>query len=131
MIIPKVSLTLIFRGNKIVSQQVAENKPEDFIENNSITFFTKKDGKKIKDTISFNTRKTNYIKQVINISEESYKAMLSDSVSEEYNKIVSKTKSNIVRKWDTVPKNKRVELHCRLIAESLGAEDFEFYIFDI
>ena len=93
MVEPKLSLILVLPGSTMVSQQVAENKPEELTEENKMLFksYKPKKGKSL-EVITFRTRKSIPARQVLKISQEAYEAMLEESTSPKYNKIVAKVK---------------------------------------
>ena len=130
MVEPKVSLTLVLPGSNMVSQQVAENKPKDYTEPNFLTIrtFDEKTKKVKKETLVFNTRKSIDAAQVLKMSQEAYEAMLEESTSPKYNKIVAKVKGKLIRVWDTMSEDARIKKHCELIAHDMGAIDFSYNI---
>ena len=113
----------------MVSQQVAENKPEELTEEHKLllkSYKSKKD--KGPEVITFRTRKSIPAKQVLKLSQEAYEAMLEESTSPKYNKIVAKVKGKLIRVWDTMSEDARIKKHCAIIAHDLGATDFTFNI---
>ena len=69
MVEPKLSLTLVLPGSNMVSQQVAENKPEEFTEENKMFFKSYKSKKdKSPNVIVFRTRKSIPARQVLKMS---------------------------------------------------------------
>ena len=56
-------------------------------------------------------------KQVINMSEIAYKAMIENCANNKFNKI-----------WNTMSKNERIKQHLNLIAHDLGAISFTFEV---
>lgn len=129
MIEPKLSLILVLPGSIMVSQQVAENKPKEFTEEHKM-FFKNYKSKKDKGpkVITFRTRKSIPAKQVLKMSQEAYEAMLEESTSPKYNKIVAKVKGKLIRVWDTMSEDARIKKHCELIAHDMGAIDFSYNI---
>ena len=129
MVEPKLSLILVLPGSIMVSQQVAENKPEELTEENKMLFksYKPKKGKSL-EVITFRTRKSIPARQVLKISQEAYEAMLEESTSPKYNKIVTKVKGKLIRVWDTMSENARIKKHCELIAHDRGAIDFSYNI---
>lgn len=129
MVEPKLSLILVLPGSIMVSQQVAENKPEELTEENKMLlkgYKSKKD--KSHEVITFRTRKSIPARQVLKMSQETYEAMLEESTSPKYNKIVAKVKGKLIRVWDTMSEDARIKKHCELIAHDMGAIDFSYNI---
>ena len=62
------------------------------------------------------------------MSQEAYKAMLEESTSPKYNKVIAKVKGKLIRVWDTMSEDARIKKHCAIIAHDLGATDFNFNI---
>ena len=129
MVEPKLSLILVLPGSIMISQQVAENKPEELTEENKMLFKSYKSKKdKSPEVITFRTRKSIPARQVLKISQEAYEAMLEESTSPKYNKIVAKVKGKLIRVWDTMSEDARIKKHCELIAHDMGAIDFSYNI---
>ena len=131
MVEPKLSLILVLPGSTMVSQQVAENKPEELTEEHKMllkSYKSKKD--KSHKVITFRTRKSIPAKQVLKMSQEAYEAMLEDSTSPKYNKVIAKVKGKLIRVWDTMSEDARIKKHCELIAHDMGAIDFSYNILD-
>ena len=129
MVEPKLSLILVLPGSIMISQQVAENKPEELTEENKMFFKSYKSKKdKSPEVITFRTRKSIPARQVLKISQEAYEAMLEESTSPKYNKIVAKVKGKLIRVWDTMSEDARIKKHCELIAHDMGAIDFSYNI---
>ena len=131
MVEPKLSLTLVLPGSNMVSQQVAENKPEEFTEEHKMFFKSYKSKKdKSPNVIVFRTRKSIPARQVLKMSQEAYKAMLEESTSPKYDKVIAKVKGKLIRVWDTMSEDARIKKHCELIAHDMGAIDFSYNILD-
>lgn len=123
---PKVSLTLTLQGGIMVSQQVAENKPEELYTEKSINIKSYRG--KNKEPLTFKIRNTIPVKQVLKMSWNSYKDMLETPTNPKYNKIVAKNKKGVIRVWDTMSEFNRIKKHCELIAHDMKAIDFTFNI---
>ena len=131
MIEPKLSLILVLPGSIMVSQQVAENKPEELTEEHKVLFKSYKSKKdKSPEVITFRTRKSIPAKQVLKMSQEAYKAMLEESTSPKYNKVIATVKGKLIRVWYTMSEDARIKKHCELIAHDMGAIDFSYNILD-
>ena len=126
----KLSLILVLPGSIMVSQQEAENKPEELTEEHK-TFLSKgyktKKGKGPK-VITFRTRKSIPARQVLQMSKEAYKAMLEEPTSPKYSKIVAKVKGKHIRVWETMSEDDRIKKNCELIAHDMGAISFDYNI---
>lgn len=131
MVEPKLSLILVLPGSTMVSQQVAENKPEELTEEHQMLFKNYKSKKdKSPEVITFRTRKSIPAKQVLKMTQEAYEAMLEESTSPKYNKVIAKVKGKLIRVWDTMSEDARIKKHCELIAHDKGAIDFSYNILD-
>ena len=129
MVEPKLSLILVLPGSIMISQQVAENKPEELTEENKMLFKSYKSKKdKSPEVITFRTRKSIPARPVLKISQEAHEAMLEESTSPKYNKIVAKVKGKLIRVWDTMSEDARIKKHCELIAHDMGAIDFSYNV---
>lgn len=124
-----MSLTLVLPGSIMVSQQVAGNKPK-FTEEHKMLFKNYKSKKnKEPEVVTFRTRKSIPAKQVLKMSKEAYEAMLEESTSPKYNKVVAKVKGKLIRVWDTMSEDARIKKHCELIAHDMGAIGFDYTVF--
>lgn len=123
-----MSLTLVLPGSIMVSQQVAGNKPE-FTEEHKMLFKNKSKKNKEPEVVTFRTRKSIPAKQVMKMSKEAYEAMLEESTSPKYNKVVAKVKGKLIRVWDTMSEDARIKKHCELIAHDMGAIGFDYSVF--
>lgn len=123
---------MILPGRVMVSQQVAENKPKETTELNTLKFksFNKKAKKFVNETITFRTRKSIPARQVLQMSKEAYEAMLEEPTSPKYSKVVAKVKGKLIRVWDTMSEDARIRKHCELIAKDRHAIDFFFNVLD-
>ena len=131
MIEPKLSLILVLPGSIMVSQQVAENKPEELTEEHKMLFKSYKSKKdKGPEVITFRTRKSMPAKQVLKMSQEAYEAMLEEPTNPKYNKVVAKVKGKLIRVWDTMSEESRIKKHCELIAHDMNALDFSFNVLE-
>lgn len=103
----KLSVTFVLPGRTMETQVAPANSK-------TIKIKTKK-GYKTKKVLPERT----FIpaKQVINISEIAYKAMIENCASNKFNKM-----------WNTMAKNERIKQHLNLIAHDLGAISFTFEV---
>ena len=115
----------------MVSQQVAENKPEELTEEHKMLFKSYKSKKdKSPEVITFRTRKSIPARQVLKMSQEAYEAMLEEPTNPKYNKVVAKVKGKLIRVWDTMSEESRIKKHCELIAHDMNALDFSFNVLE-
>lgn len=134
MVEPKVSLSLLVQGATMLSQQEAENKPqESYDEQKVIINHIKGKGKNQKDVkkvLVIHTRKQRLITQNINISEESYNYMLSTPTSPKFLKLVKTNKKgeDTKRVWDTMSIHDKLKHHFNLIAHDLKAVSYSYEI---
>lgn len=134
MIEPKISLSLLVPGACMLSQQAAENKPQESYDKHSMLIcYTKGKGKHqklVKEKLTFNTRKSRLVTQNINICEEAYNYMLSTPTSQKLAKPLKVNKSGdvIKRVWDTLNVHERLKHHFDLIAHDLGAVSYSYEI---
>lgn len=125
-----MSLTMILPGGIMVSQQDAEENPNETTELNILRFktFNKKAKKFVNETITFKTRRCKTARQVLTMSKEAYYSMLKEPTNPKYNKIVAKSKGKPIRVWDTMSEEARIKKHCELIAKDRHAIDFFFNV---
>lgn len=134
MIEPKVSLSLLVPGAGMLSQQEAENKPqESYNEHKMLIKYTKGKGKfqkEVKKLITFNTRKNRLVTQNINICEEAYRSMLDTPTSTKLAKPVKLNRQGDVvkRVWDGLSEDERLKHHFDLIAHDLGATSYSYEV---
>lgn len=121
MVEPKLSLTLVLQGRTIVSQQDAAENAE-LLNNESVKFITDKHW----ETIHFKTRKCYPAKQVLKMSKEAYFNILNTPTDPKFNRKVNKKQ----RVWDTFSEDKRIKLHCALIAHDLKALSFDYFVLE-
>ncbi len=103
----KLSVTFVLPGRTMETQVAPANSK-------TIKIKTKK-GYKTKKVLPERT----FIpaKQVINMSEIAYKAMVENCASNKFNKV-----------WNTMSKNERIKQHLNFLAHDLGAISFTFEI---
>lgn len=95
---------------------------EDFAktEEHSLVVTTKVDGKNVKETINFRTRKCKHVTQVINMTSDAYNYM----ISAEYPAWEKK------RDWNKFSKKERLESHLHRIALHLGGLVKHYKVFE-
>lgn len=122
MIETKVRLSLSVPGAQMLSEQACSENAKENYNTEYITVVNKKKGKPSKETIVIKTRKNCTVIQAINISREAYDYMTSaDSIPTDK---ISKSR------WYSMSKKQRLDCHCSLIAESLGAVGYTFEVFN-
>lgn len=127
MVNPKISLILTLPGGVMMSQQVAENKPE-FTKEGKVVL--KNYGSKKNPTvISFRTRKSIPAKQVWKMPQEAYQEMLEVPTDMKYSRIIL-IGGKPTTVWKTFTEESRIKKHCEKIAYDMGAIDFSFNILE-
>lgn len=133
-------------GAQMLSSQECEKNPKENYNTHvvPVEFKTKK-GKLHKETIIVKTRKNRLVKQALNISKEAYDYMTSADVPPTerlakkvyLTKVIGKGKNGKLKKetiestvWAQMPIIKRLNWHMARIAESLGAVDYQFEVFN-
>lgn len=114
----KLSLTVMLQGSVMVNQQVAENKPSEFMTEHSM-IVAEVDGKK-KETIFFKTRTCVPASQSINISRDAYNYMTSSECP-----YWSKR-----GEWDSKSIEGRLQAHLHRIAEQVGGYKSTYQVFE-
>lgn len=125
---PKLSLILVLPGSIMRSQQVAENKPKESTKGHKMSSKSHKSKKDKSPEATIRIKKSIPAKQVLKMSQEAYEAMLEESTSPKYNKVIAKVKGKLIRVWDTMSEDARIKKHCELIAHDMGAIDFSYNI---
>lgn len=114
----KVSLSVTIQGRVMVSQQVAENKPE-FTSEFSMEVADAK-GKNKQRIFVKGIRKTVPAKQQLNINVDAYEAMISNECP------YWKKKGE----WEAMPEKERLEAHLWRIAQGLGGSAISYEVFE-
>lgn len=112
----KISLSLELQGSTMLSEQECLKDPKKNYDHICIVV-NKNKSKKEKETLHIFTRKCKTIRQNIKLSKEAYEHM-----------IASPSMPNLGKVWSSFSIEKRIKLHCKEIAESLGALSFDFEI---
>lgn len=143
----KVRLSMKVRGAQLLSSQECEKNPKKNYNTEAVTVeFPTKKGKAHKETITVRTRKHRLVKQVLNISKEAYNSMT--AVDQPPTKRLAKkilTTKVVGKEKNGKPKKvitettvwahqftpiQRLNWYMSRIAESLGAVDYSFEVFD-
>ena len=142
----KVRLSMSVPGAQMLSSQECDKNPKDNynVETVMVEFVTKK-GKLHKENITIRTRKQRLVKQSLNISKEAYNYMTAaDQPPTErlakkvyLTRTVGKGKNGKPQKvttestvWAQMSPMKRLHWHMARTAESLGAVDYQFEVFN-
>lgn len=145
MIETKVSLTIMLQGSVMFSkdeclkttQKTVEVKNKktgkvykktvktlvdnlDMMDKHTVRVSEKKDGKLVHETYVYYTRKSRPASQHINISKESYNAMISSECPSWCKKKV----------WENMSKNQRLHAHLQRICDSLNGTSYHVEILD-
>ena len=113
----KVNLIVTLLGGVMISEQECSKKNS---KKNYDSFFLEVEGKnKKKEILNIKTRKCVSAKQSIKISREAYDYMLSTPTNPKLSKV-----------WKRYKDMDRIKQHCKIIADDLGAIDFNFEILD-
>lgn len=133
---PKVRLSLSIQGADMLSSQECEKNPkESYNESVTIIKYSKgkgKNQKEVKKSLVIKVRKQKLITQLINLTEEAYKYMLSTPTSSKYLKAVKKNNAGeiIQRVWDVMSIHDRLKKHFDLIANDFHAISYKYEILD-
>lgn len=115
----KVNLTVILKGRVMVSEQVAQNKPENY-DLFSMELYDKSRNKR--DIIKVRTRKCIPAKQTINLSVDAYNTMIDRKECPYW---FGKPKD-----WANLSNKQRLEAHLKDITESLGGVSYSYVVFE-
>ena len=115
----KVRLSICVPGAQMLSSQECDKNPKDSYDTVRITINAREKGKQVKKTYVSKVRKSRTVNQVINITEESYKYM------------VTTPPANIPHKvWSNLPRKERLKCHFDLISHDLNGISYTFDILD-
>lgn len=114
----KVNLNVTLKGRVMLSEQVAQNKPENY---DSFSMEVADTNGKNKERILVKTRKTVPAKQAINLNMDAYKAMTNRKEVPHWVK---------AGKWASMSEKQRLESHLQRITESLGGGSFTYKILE-
>ena len=119
----KLRLSFYVPGAQMLSSQECEaNSKNSYDEHKMLIEYYKGKGKKqkkVKELISFRTRKSKLVTHGINITEEAYQYMLDTPPSEK-----------LLKGWKNMPKGARLKAHFDLIAYDLKAESYNYEILE-
>jgi len=128
MSVIKVSVTITIPGRVMMTSQECDENPQKNYDSNTVSFLTyvkdKKTKKKIakKETLYFLTRKSHPAFQTLNICEESYDYMISNSCPEWF--------TGGTMKWKKLSATEKLEAHLQRTCEHLGGLDFNYIVFE-
>ena len=115
----KVSLSIVLPGRTILSQQVAENKPNESFDTFSMEI---SDANGLnREIIHVKTRKCIPASQSINISKDGYDAMTDKDNCPHWSKAGT---------WTSMNAKMRLEAHLKKITEGLGGSSFTYQVFE-
>lgn len=130
----KIILSLSVQGAGLLTPEFCEKNPKESYNKNKLSInYTKgkgKNQKKIKKTLTFQTRKQRLITQNINICEEAYKYMLTTPTSAKFSKPAKRNRNGdiVKRVWDIMSIDERLKHHFDLIAHDLHAISYSYEI---
>ena len=120
----KVSLSIVFQGSIMYSQEQAKALEEEKVGTGYDTFNMRveglKNGKKDAKTITVETRKCKPANQSLNLSVDAYEYM----IGKEAPYFVKP------RDWERLTKKQRLEAHLKRICEELGGVSFTYAVLD-
>lgn len=131
----KVRLSLCIPGARRLSWQECQKNPKESYDETRIKVsFKDKRGKTCYERLTIKTRKSELVRQSIQISKEAYDYMISDEVpSNKLNKRVPfrvNGKRKLVPIWCTYTDDQKLRWHFQNIADTLGAKDFSYEILE-
>lgn len=117
----KITLTVVLPGRTMVSSVEAEKNPQECLNSSFITLsrFSKKQKKVLRKTYEIKTRTYIPAKQVINMTKEAYKSMITEC-----------PEWCTIKEWGRLNKIQRLEKNLRRICESLGGTSYSYELFE-
>ena len=117
----KVNLSITLPGRVMISEQAAQNKPENYESFSMIVTNVNNKKKKDSERITVKVRKCVPALQSINLSVDAYKAMTSKAEVPSWSKIGA---------WAAMSEKQRLEAHLKKITEALGGLSFTYKVLD-
>lgn len=117
----KVNLSITLPGRVMISEQVAQNKPENYESFSMIVTDVNNKKKKDSERITVKVRKCVPALQSINLSVDAYESMTSKMEVPSWSKIGT---------WTTMSEKQRLEAHLKRITEALGGLSFTYKVLD-
>lgn len=117
----KVNLSITLPGRVMVSEQVAQNKPENYESFSMIVTDVNNKKKKDSERITVKVRKCVPALQSINLSVDAYESMTSKMEVPSWSKIGT---------WNAMSEKQRLEAHLKRITEALGGLSFTYKVLD-
>lgn len=117
----KVNLSITLPGRVMVSEQVAQNKPENYESFSMIVTDVNNKKKKDSERITVKVRKCVPALQSINLSVDAYESMTSKMEVPSWSKIGT---------WAAMSEKQRLEAHLQRITEALGGLSFTYKVLD-
>lgn len=117
----KVNLSITLPGRVMISEQVAQNKPENYESFSMIVTDVNNKKKKDSERITVKVRKCVPALQSINLSVDAYESMTNKMEVPSWSKIGT---------WTAMSKKQRLETHLKRITEALGGLSFTYKVLD-
>lgn len=117
----KVNLNITLKGRVMLSEQVAQNKPENYESFSMIVTDVNNRKKKDSERITVKVRKCVPALQSINLSVDAYESMISKMEVPSWSKIGT---------WTAMSEKQRLEAHLKRITEALGGLSFTYKVLD-
>lgn len=114
----KVNLNITLKGRVMLSEQVAQNKPENY---DSFNIEIADENGENRQRITVRTRKMIPAKQAINLSADAYEAMICKR------EVPHWIKTNT---WLAMTEKQRLEAHLQRITEALGGVAYTYAVLE-
>lgn len=114
----KVNLNITLKGRVMLSEQAAQNKPENY---DSFSMEIADAKGKNRQRITVRTRKMVPAKQAINLNVDAYEAMISKGEVPYWIKVGT---------WVAMTEKQRLEAHLQRITEALGGVAFTYKVLE-
>lgn len=126
MSVIKLSLKIVLPGRTLLSEQECSKNPEESFNSHSMVVEDKKHNR---ETIYFQTRKSQFAVQCLNISEDSYNYMTAKSLD------ARKDAQNCPewsrpKDWFNLNETQRLEAHLDRISKTIGGISFTYNILE-
>ena len=127
MVSIKLSVTIELQGGTMMTSQECDKNPQENYKRNFMLLDVKHYDKKTRksffrrEPLIFNTRKCVPAHQCINICEEAYEHMISQSCPEWY--------FMGINKWKKLSPEERLELHMENLCKALNGKSYTYVVF--
>lgn len=125
----KLRLHITLPGRVLLSEQECSKNPKHSYEDNSVKVEYMKKNKKVKETISFKTRKCHTASKVISLSKEAYEYMTGKAKKREDDALFCPSWS-IPQKWRSMNSEERLHAHLKRITEHFGGINYSYQVLD-